>query len=144
MGRQMVYQGVLICLVLELSISYINGGHCSKHVTDKRHDQLSQVCSCSLMHADGENCEFNLNLIIKARGQQKTQLNVWHVPSDLLPWNCCTITLPLFGSLPLLCLLASPFAFTLDANCTRVHLRVKFVIEACLVHSRVQMSFHTS
>lgn len=35
MSRQMVYQGVLICLVLELSISYINGGHCSRHVTDK-------------------------------------------------------------------------------------------------------------
>lgn len=103
----MVYQGGLSCLVLELSISYINGGHCSKHLTDKRHDQLSQVRSCSLIHADGENCELNLNLIIKARGRRKTQLNLWHVPSGLLPWNCCTITLPLFGSLPLLYLLGS-------------------------------------
>lgn len=30
MSRQMVYQSVLICLVLELSISYINRGHCSR------------------------------------------------------------------------------------------------------------------
>lgn len=90
----MVYQGVLICVVLELSISYINKGHCSRHVTDKRHYQLSQVHSCPLIHVDEENCELNLNLIINARGRRKTQLNVWHVASRLLPWNCCTITLP--------------------------------------------------